>query len=250
MRGLSQFACVLSLLGAASLGGGCSSTNVAVGAKSGAVAAYPSGVGSINTPAFALGDLVAVDGNTGQAWKFASVQFDPTEVAVSQPAGEFSEPFDSRFELAYSKKVAPELEGEVEESVRGNTVLHVENYFTRSLKNPAVFTAGNRQLAGAVLKLHAQNPQAKAFLVSSVTSADRVFLTFEGGPKSTTTAGKYQFHIAYEQNAQLESLAKDTPAFFKTTALKVETDDEGRQFVAADKLAGNAFTGTAVADIK
>src|SRR5947209_4702844 len=123
MRGLSQLACVLSVLGAACVGG-CSSTNVAVGAKNGAVAAYPSGVGSINTPAFALGDLVAVDSSTNKAWKFGAVQFQPNEVAVSQPAGEFREPFESGFELAYSQKVAPELQSEVEDAVRGGTVLH------------------------------------------------------------------------------------------------------------------------------
>jgi len=55
--------------------------------------------------------------------------------------------------------------------------------------------------------------------------------------------GKYTFHINYAQNDQLESLAKDAPAFFKMTALKVE-EAEGFKTVAVDRAAGEKLPAT------
>jgi hypothetical protein len=247
MRGFTHLACVVSTIGA--MCAGCSSTNVSVGAQNGAVAAYPSSIGNINTPRFALGDLVAVDPKTQKAWKFGSVEFAPTEVAVSQPATDSSELFDSTFDLSYSKKVNPILQDQVTETVRGQTALHVENYFTRSLKNPATFAVGSAPLARAVIRLHAVDPNANVFFVTSVTSADSVFLAYDGGEKNTAHFGKFDFHIDYPQNDQLQSLAKDAPAFFKMTALKVE-EAEGRQTVAVDKSASEKLPADAVASLK
>jgi len=98
---------------------GCASTNVSVGAGNGAVAAYPSSIGNVNTPQFALGDLVAVDTRTKRAWKFGAVKFDPTEVAMSQTTAETSEPFDSSFDLVYSQNLGPVMQDQVNETVRG-----------------------------------------------------------------------------------------------------------------------------------
>jgi hypothetical protein len=222
---------------------------VAVGAGNGAVAAYPSSIGNVNTPQFALGDLVAVDAKTKRAWKFGSADYQPTEAIVTQTTSDTSEPFDSTFDLSYSQKVGPIVQDQVNEAVRGQTFLHTENYFTRSLKNPAAFTVGSTQLARAVLKLHAQDPEARVFLVTAVTSADKVFLTMEGTEPNTTHAGKYTFHISYPQNDQLETLAKGTPAFFKMTALKVD-DADGHLTVAVDKSASEKLPADALASLK
>jgi len=48
MRGISKYACLVSALGAMCVG--CAGTNVSVGAGNGAVAAYPSSIGNVNTP--------------------------------------------------------------------------------------------------------------------------------------------------------------------------------------------------------
>lgn len=247
MRGLTQFACVFSALGAMCVG--CAGTNVSVGAGNGAVAAYPSSVGNVNTPQFALGDLVAVDTKTKRAWKFGAAKVEPTEVAISQTTSETSEPFDSSFDLVYSRKLGPVIEDQVNETVRGQTFLHAENCFTRSIKNPAAFTVGSTQLAKAVLKLNKENPDVKAFLVTAVTSADKVYLNCEGPETNTAHVGKYTFHINYAQNDQLESLAKDAPAFFKMSALKVE-ESEGLRTVALDKSAGEKLPAEAVASLR
>jgi len=247
MRGISKYACLVSALGAMCVG--CAGTNVSVGAGNGAVAAYPSSIGNVNTPQFALGDLVAVDAKTHRSWKFAAVKFDATDVAISQTNSETSEPFDSSFDLVYSKKLGPVIEDQVTETIRAQTFLHTENYFTRSIKNPGAFTAGSTQLAKAVLKLKAENPDVKAFLVTSITSAEKVYLTYEGPETNTTKVGKYTFHINYAQNDQLESLAKDAPAFFKLTALKVE-ESEGFKTVAVDKSAGEKLNADSVASLR
>jgi len=247
MRGISKYACIVSALGAMCVG--CAGTNVSVGAGNGAVAAYPSSIGNVNTPQFALGDLVAVDTKTHRSWKFASVKVEPTDIAISPTNGETSEPFDSNFDLVYSKKLGPVIEDQVGESVRAQTFLHTENFFTRSIKNPGAFTAGNNQIAKAVLKLQKENPDVKAFLVTAVTSADKVYLSFEGTEPNTTKVDKYTFHINYAQNDQLESLAKDAPAFFKMTALKVD-EAEGFKTVAVDKSAGDKLTADSVASLR
>ena len=247
MHGISKYACLVSALGAMCVG--CAGTNVSVGAGNGAVAAYPSSIGNVNTPQFALGDLVAVDTKTHRSWKFAAVSVDPTEVAISQTNAEAAEPFDSNFDLVYSKKLGPVIEDQVGETVRAQTFLHTENYFTRSIKNPGAFTAGNAQIAKAVLKLKAANPDVKAYLVTAVTSADKVYLTYEGPERDTTKVGKYTFHINYAQNDQLESLAKDAPAFFKMTALKVD-ESEGFKTVAVDKAAGEKLNADSVASLR
>jgi hypothetical protein len=222
---------------------------VSVGAGNGAVAAYPASIGNVNTPQFALGDLVAVDAKTKRAWKFGSAEYLPTEATVSQVTSDSSEPFDSAFDLSYSQKVGPIVQDQVNEAVRGQTFLHAENTFTRSLKSPAAFTVGSPQVARQVLKLRAENPEVKVFLVTAVTSADRVFLKLEGAEPNTTHAGKYTFHVSYSQNDQFETLAKDGPAFFKLTALKVEETD-GRFAVAVDKSAGEKLPADALASLK
>lgn len=213
---------------------GCSSWNVDVGAKNGAISTYQSKEGAVNTPAFALGDVVAMDPETHKAWKIGSVDVAPTDIAISQTGDQSSEPFQSGFELAFSQKVSNTMQDSVDEIVRGQTVLHVENYFSRSIKKPESFVGGNWQLAKAVLKASAQNPEAKFFLVSGVTSADKVYLTFEGGPDSTAKVGQYTFRVNYPQNEELSKLAQDTTAFFKTTPLKVQTSEAGHQTVAVD----------------
>ena len=101
---------------------GCAGTNVSVGAGNGAVAAYPSSVGNVNTPQFALGDLVAVDTKTHRSWKFGAVNVDPTDVAISATSSDRSEPFDSSFDLIYSKKLGPVIEDQVGETVRRQSV--------------------------------------------------------------------------------------------------------------------------------
>jgi len=247
MRGISKYACLVSALGAMCVG--CAGTNVSVGAGNGAVAAYPSSVGNVNTPQFALGDLVAVDTKTHRSWKFGAVNVDPTDVAISATSSDRSEPFDSSFDLIYSKKLGPVIEDQVGETVRAQTFLHTENYFTRSIKNPGAFTAGNTQLAKAVIKVHAENPDVKTFVVTAVTSAEKVYLSYEGPETNTTKVGKYTFHINYAQNEQLASLAKDAPAFFKMTALKVDGNG-GFKTVAVDKSAGEKLNADSVASLR
>jgi hypothetical protein len=232
MSGFIRLAMVTS--GIVALCAGCSSFNVDVGAKNGALSAYQTKEGAVNTPAFALGDVVAMDPQTHKAWKIGSVDVAPTEIAIGQTDEQASEPFQSNFDLAFSQKVSNSMQDSVDEIVRGQTVLHVENYFARSIKKPAAFAEGNWQLAKVVLKASAQNPQAKFFLVSGITSADKVYLTFEGGPDSTTKVGRYTFRVSYPQNEDLSKLAQDTPAFFKTTPLKVQTGETGHQSVAVD----------------
>jgi hypothetical protein len=231
MRGLIRFTIVMS--GVVALCSGCSSFNVDVGAKSGGISAYRTQEGAVNTPAFALGDVVAMDPQTHRAWKIGSVDVAPTQIAISQNAEQASEPFESDFDLAFSQKVSNSMQDSVNEIVRGQTVLHVENYFTRSLKNPTSFAAGNWQLSKAVLKASAQNPQAKFFVVSAITSADKVYLTFDGQDE-TAKVGRYTFRVNYPQNEELAKMAQDAPAFFKTTPLKVETGENGHKTVAVD----------------
>jgi len=170
-------------------------------------------------------------------------------VAISATSSDRSEPFDSNFDLVYSKKLGPVVEDQVSETVRAQTFLHTENYFTRSIKNPGAFTAGNNQLAKAVLKLKAENPDVNAYVVTAVTSAEKVYLSYEGPDTNTTRVGKYTFHINYAQNDQLESLAKDAPAFFKMTALKVE-ETGGYKTVAVDKSAGEKLNTDSVASLR
>ncbi|HSZ54930.1 MAG TPA: hypothetical protein VK797_04675 [Tepidisphaeraceae bacterium] len=221
--------------GIVALCAGCTSWNVEVGAKNGALSAYQSKEGAVNTPAFALGDVVAMDTETHKAWKIGSIEVAPTDIAIGQTADQATEPFQSGFDLAFSQKVSNTMQDSVDEIVRGQTELHVENYFARSIKKPESFVVGNWQLAKAVLKASAQNPQAKFFLVSGVTSADKVYLTFNGGPDSTAKVGQYTFRVSYPQNEELAKLAEDTPAFFKTTPLKVQISETGHQTVAVDQ---------------
>lgn len=235
MRKILHLAWVLP--GVIAMCSGCSGTNVAVGAKNGALSTYQASVGTVNTPNFALGDVVAMDPQTHKAWKVATVQVDATDTSITQPVASASEPFASSFELSFSQNLSPVMRNEVSETVKSQTVLHVENFFTRGLKNPGAFATGSSQLAKAVTKFHAQNPEAKFFLVSAITPADKVYLTFAGGDSNTAHLGKYQFHINYDQNGELEKMAKYTPAFFKLTPLTVQ-EQNGRAFVAVDKNFG------------
>lgn len=232
MRKLMHLSCVL--LGVAAVGAGCQSSHVAVEARSASIGTYEASLGHLNTPAFALGDLVAMDPQSHKAWKVASLQVDPVDVAFSQQAAKDDESFAAPLDLSYSKKITPGMKEDVDQGVQSQTLLHVENYWTRKLKAPAAFAAGSEQLAKALNKQHAQEPDTKFFLVSAVTQAENVYLAYAGGKADTATSGKYQFHINYQQNSELSKLAKENPAFFKLTPLKLD-ETGGQSTVAVDK---------------
>lgn len=219
--------------GALAFSAGCTSNHVAVDAKSESLATYQARQGGLNTPGFVLGDVIAVD-KSGNTFKVTNVAIDPTEIAITPGSANSSEPFASPFDLSYSQQVSPAVQASVDDKVRGESTLHVENCFTRSIKKPAVFTAGSNELAKAVQKAAAQHPDASFFLVTAVTSADKVFISFDDAQGSTAKIDKYQFHISYSQNHELEKLAKESTAFFRVAPLKIE-DEDGRVAVMVDK---------------
>ena len=221
------------VLGTVALGAGCQSTNVGLAAKSPSLNTYEAKIGSVNTPDFELGDVVALYPSTHKAQRITTVQINPTEIAISQPADAASERFDSSFDLRFSQNTPESARTEVSDAVSAQTVLHVKNWFTRGLKSPAAFAAGSEQLAVAITKWHKENPDAKFFLVSQVTSADKVFLAFAGS--DPIRVSKYQFFVDYQQNDQLDKLAQTTPVFFKTTPVMVVEDKQGHESVAVDK---------------
>jgi hypothetical protein len=222
-----------ALCAVASITIGCSGTNVGVNAKTPALAALPTHVGTVNSSKFELGDIVAVNAKTHETWRIASAQFNPNEVAFS-PAKDLSvEPVTAQFDFAFDKKVAKPVSSKVESTVASGTEIHVENYFTRGFKTPAVFVAGSRDVSRAVRAMHEKNPEAQCFLVSAVTSADRVYLKLDSAPKESVKADKYTVHVSYPQNEQLKELAKDSPAFFSLTPLKC-VEQEDQQVVLAE----------------
>ena len=249
MRNLLQLTWVL---GAAALAAGCQGTNVGVAARGAPISSYQTGeIGRINTPAFAIGDVVVLNPVTHKACRAAQVQVDPMEIAFTQNIPQATIPFEPSFEFGFSQEISPSLKEQIEQQVDGQTAIRVENFFERKIKSPATFAAGSDQLAKTLLKLQSQEPDAKFFLVSSVTSATRVSLTFTGAPSNTIHEGKYQFHVNYEQNKQLDQLAEGT-SFYKLTPLTI-TNDDGHPAVAIDKnfdedMSSYDFT-QAVADI-
>jgi hypothetical protein len=222
-----------AILAVGSITIGCSGTNVGVDAKSPALATLPTHVGTVNSAKFELGDIVAVNSKTHETWRIASAQFEPREVAITQAKDVSIEPVTASFDLAFDKKVGVPVSSKVESSVATGTAIHVENYFTRGFKAPAIFVAGSRDVARAVRAMHEKDPEAQCFLVSSVTSADRVYLKLDSAEKESVKADKYTLHVSYPQNEQLKELAKDNPAFFNLTALKC-IDQEDQQVVLAE----------------
>jgi hypothetical protein len=223
------------LAAAASVGAGCSSHDVKVDAASAQLSTFDSTIGQVNTPGFDLGDVVELDPQTHDFWKAARVQVRSTEVAYSQPQGKVAESFDSATQLDYSKKVAPELKEQVVAQVQEGTVFHADNYWTRSIKTPELFIIQSDQLSKRLAKLQAEHPDHRFFLVSAVSPAEKVFLAYESD-KAGPSAGEYNFHVSYDQNAQLAKLAKEKPAFFKLTALKTTTYS-GQTVARMDKSA-------------
>jgi len=216
-----------AICGAALISVGCNGTNVAVDAKSPTVAEYATHIGTVNSAKFELGDIVAVNSKKHETWRIASAQFDPREVAITPAKDAAIEPVTAPFDLAFSRQVAAPVTNTVESTVASGTAIHVENYFSRGFKSPALFVAGSRDVTRAVRAMHEKDPEAQCFLVSSVTSADRVYLKLDSSPTGAIEAGKMTAHVSYPQNEQLKQLAQDRPAFFSLTPLKcVEQDDQ------------------------
>jgi hypothetical protein len=238
MRKLSQVS--WALLGIASVGAGCSSSHVAVDAKSDGLAAYQSAVGHVNTPGYEVGDVIEVDPATHKVWKAAEVQVSPMDLAWSQPLPQSKEQFGGSLDLTYKGTCAESTKEQVSEDVRDGTVFHVEGYWTRSLKNPAFFIASSDQLVKRVAKLHAQHPGDQFFVVSAVSAADKIFLACDVAKDSTLHADKHHFHVSYGQNAELAKMAKEKESFFKLTALKLDTAD-GHPVVLMDRSAADVL---------
>ncbi|HEY2587852.1 MAG TPA: hypothetical protein VGI81_19060 [Tepidisphaeraceae bacterium] len=232
MRKLSKIS--WALLGIVSVGAGCSSSHVAVDAKSDGLATYQSAVGHVNTPAYQVGDIVEVDPATHKVWKAAEVQISPLDLAYSQPGLASKEQFGASLDFTYDGKCQESSKQQVNADVQDGTVLHVEGYWTRSLKHPAIFIASSDQLLKRVSKLHAQHPGDQFFLVSAVSAADKIYLADDATKDDTVNVDKHQFHVHYAQNAELAKMAKEKESFFKLTALKLDSAD-GQAVVLMDR---------------
>lgn len=231
----------LWVLGAVAVGAGCSSNNVGVNANHAPLTAYKAQVGHVNTPAFELGDVVMLDPQTHTATKAAAIQVEPTEITFGQTIDSKTEPFEGSFDLTFTQQTQPAMREFVQAQVRSQTALHIENATERKLSKPAAFAAGNDQLQRTVAKLHKQNPEAKFFLVSSVTGADKVWLSYTGANDGTIHDGKFEFRVNYTQNGELAKVAKDQPAFFNWTPLAV-TETRGHATVAVDNNFNESIT--------
>lgn len=229
-----------ALLGIASIGAGCTSSHVAVDAKSDGLATYQSAVGHVNTPGYDVGDLIEVDPATHKVWKASEVQVLPTDLAWSQPMPQSKEQFGSSLDFTYKGACSENTKERISADVQEGTGFHVEGYWTRGLKNPPVFIAGSEQLLKRVSKLHAQHPDHQFYLVSAVSAADKIYLTLDSAKDNTLRADKHQFHVEYVQNAGLEQMAKDQEAFYKLTPLKLDTS-EGLPVVYMDQHAGDTL---------
>jgi hypothetical protein len=213
---------------------GCATTKVAVSATHAPVTAYQANEGHLNTPAYEVGDLVAMDPQTKAAWRVMSVPVRPAEMVYGQPADGKAEPFVAPLDLAYSAKVPESVRGDVEEAVRGNTEFHVDKVWTRAIKSPATFGIAHPEMTKKMAQVRESNPSARFFLVTAVTAADKVYLTYGESGASRMVVGRYQFNFNYAQNGELERLAKQTPAFFALTPVGVGKDAEGRTVAAMD----------------
>lgn len=238
MRKLSKIS--WALLGIVSVGAGCSSSHVAVDAKSDGLATYQSSVGHVNTPAYQVGDIVEVDSATHKVWKAGEVQVSPMDLKYSQPGLASKEQFGAPLDFTYDGKCLESSKQQVSADVQDGTVFHVEGYWTRSLKNPAMFIAASDQLVKRVSKLHAQHPADQFFLVSAVSAADKVYLADDAAKNNTVNVDKHQFHVRFAQNAGLEKMAKAKESFFNLTALKLDKA-EGHTVVAMDRDAADSL---------
>jgi hypothetical protein len=214
---------------------GCATTQVGVTAKRAQVAAYDAETGKINTPSYELCDLVAMNPDTKIAWRVAQIPFKATEVSYGKPADGTVQSFGAPFELSFSTKVPDQTKSEVNEFVNVNTNLHVEKTWTRSLRTPEAFVLAHDEILKKMKSVQEQDPQAKFFFVTGVTSADRVYFTFgDATAKNSLKMDHYQFNFKYDQNSDLDRLAKSKAAFFTMMPLTLANDSDGREVVAID----------------
>jgi len=226
-----------SLFGIAGLAG-CANYDVKVDAVSPRLSTYQASAGHVNSPAFEVGDIVELDPKTHDLSKAGRVSVPGTSIAFTSAVQQTSEPYAAPVELTYSQKINPAMQEEVAADVQHKTVLHVQSAWTRQLKKPDLFVAGSDELAKAANKLAAQHPDHQFFLVSAVSPADKVYLSYDGADSNATNSGRYHFYLNYSQNEQLAKLAASQPVFFKLTALAIRPGD-GRAVVRAAPQAGN-----------
>lgn len=238
MRKLSKI--TWALLGVAAAGAGCQSSHVAVEAKSDGLATYQSAVGHVNTPSFDVGDIVEVDPATHKVWKAGEVQVLPLDLAWSQPVSQSNEQFGAPLDLTYKGTFHESTKEQVSSDIQDGTSFNVEGYWTRGLKNPAVFITASDQLFKRVTKLHAQHPGDQFFVVSAVSAADKIYLSCDTAKGNTLKVDKHDFHIQYAQNAELAKMAKEKESFYKLTALKLDTV-EGKAVVLMDRSSPDAL---------
>lgn len=231
----------LWVMGVAAIGAGCSGTNIGVDARHAPLAAYQAQAGNVNTPNFDLGDLVMLDPQSHTATKIGSAQVETIDVVFKPAIGSKTERFDAPFELAFSDKTQPGMREYVQSQVQDQTQLHVENATERKLSNAAMFAAGSDQLQRTVARFHKDNPDARFFLVSSVTSAQKVWLSFDGSKDGAIHDGKYEFRVGYDQNQDFAKMAQAQPVFFNWSPLAV-TEEEGHATVAVDKNFNDSIT--------
>jgi len=232
MRKLMKVACAFGFI---ALCAGCATTQVGVTAKRAPVAAYEADSGRINTPGYELCDLVALNPDTKIAWRVMQVPYKATEVTYGKESEGTVQSFGAPFQLSFSTRLADQTKSEVNEFVNVNTNLHVEKTWSRSLKSAAAFALAHDEMIKKMRQVSEQDPQAKFFLVTGVTFADKVYFTFgDATAKNSLKMDHYRFTFQYSQNNDLEQLAKKKAPFFTMTPVALTTDSDGRTVVAAD----------------
>lgn len=246
LKSISQVKQLASaLIGVAAFGAlaGCGNTHVAVDAKSNALASYASAAsipgGHLNTPTYDVGDLLEFDPLTHKLWKAGEVQVRGVDIAYSLPdAAGKHESFGAPLDLTFDGKCSESLRSQVREDVSDRTVLHVDGTWSRRLKEPAIFIAGSDGLKKHLQKLHTEQPGDQFFLVSAVTSADKLYLQLDGTKADTLHADKHDFAVHFVQNNELAKRAKEHTAFFHLTPLKLATVD-GQTVAQIDRHAAD-----------
>ena len=231
MRKTLKVACAFGVL---MLLTGCSTTQVGVAAKNAPLDAYEADAGHINTPQYQLGDLIAMDPNSKTAWRVMNVSVSPTETRFGRPGDGEAQSFNAPFELSFSNKVPEATREEVTQAVQAQTDLHVEKTWSRSIKSPATFTIAHPEMIKKMQQVREQSPEARFFLVTGVTNADKVYFTFGEATANQLAINKFRFNFSYSQNDSLEKLAQKSAAFFTATPVAIVADESGRRVVASD----------------
>jgi hypothetical protein len=205
---------------------GCNDEEADVTVSCGNLSQFESGLGTLNTPQFALGNVILLNKQSKTSQYAMTLSIADNEKQTTTPVKESTESFQSEMSFSFGANVkSKDVEASIESLIKKDTELTVDNHKRTNIENVPATANKSSDLVKTVKSL---DGNGQAILITGVVPADRVWLRLKNSDAATGDVqvikfGNLKLNVTYRCNGDLKRVSTQADAFFKFTALKYDS---------------------------